>query len=351
MHILGTKRRRGENHEGLIPCTVAKPSEGLFITISEVPLITVDEEADETPVVTGPAVADIEPAVLGTGPAVQNMEPAVSDREPAVRDKGLSLYGISHNILMPECDIDRAVKHLRESGGPMLYIEVFDMYYGIQKAALIKDKLQEKATKGYLGVVESKYIAMQEFNCVIAYHDGSFVNGLSRLHSGPEVSICGYSFSFSKAICDGMNEINVAVKKDPSSRGQFQDCNFAIQDCNFIVSHRVRLLMVGMDHAPAHHLMEMMKWKLIFRSIRHPWDDGYQRIWWIGNIGGVHNLPPVTFCNCYHSIPEWFTRRGLDSNLPSIQTVMVQGRSSPSDRHHFRMEMMLRPFALSPIGR
>ena len=41
----------------------------------------VDEEADETPVVTGPAVADIEPAVLGTGPAVQNMEPAVSDRE------------------------------------------------------------------------------------------------------------------------------------------------------------------------------------------------------------------------------------------------------------------------------
>ena len=68
--------------------TVASPSERKLIKISELPLLTVDEEADETPVVTGPAVADIEPAVLGTGPAVQNMEPAVSDREHAVRDKG-----------------------------------------------------------------------------------------------------------------------------------------------------------------------------------------------------------------------------------------------------------------------
>ena len=181
---------------------------------------------------------------------------------------------------------------------------------------------------------------MQEFNCVIAYQDGSFVNGLSRLHSGPEVSICGYSFSFSKTICDGMNEINVAVKKDPSSRGQFQDCNFAIQDCNFIVSHRVRLLMGGMSHAPARDLINMIKTKLILRSIRHPWDDGYQRIWWIGNIGRVRYLPQVIF--------DDFTPgqgHGLDFSLRSDETVIVQGLYTRSV-HHFRMEMMLRPFAL-----
>ena len=90
MHTLGTEHRRDEDHEKFIPCTVAYPSESLHTIISEVPLITVDEEADETPVVTGPAVAGIEPAVIGTGPAVRNMEPAVSGSEHDVRDKGLS---------------------------------------------------------------------------------------------------------------------------------------------------------------------------------------------------------------------------------------------------------------------
>ena len=320
------------------------------------PTDIVEDAADETPVVTGSAVADIEPAVLGTGPAVQKMEPAVSDREPAVRNKGLSsdddgeeseledddpdyTFGISHNILMPACDIDRAVKHLRESGGLILYLEVCDRDHGIQKAKSIKDKLQKEETKGYQGVVESKYVAMQEFNCVIAYQYGSFVKGLSRLPSGPDASICGYSFSFSKAICGGMNEINVAVMKDPSSRGPWQCFNCTLADYDFMLYNRVRLFMAHMFHDNAVLLRNMINTKLTLREIQHPWGYGYHRIWWIGNIGGLQ-LPPGLFKPCLDYTPG--RGHAWDYCLPHIETVRVMGICGVS-AYHFRMEMLLPP--------
>ena len=144
-----------------------------------------------------------------------------------------------------------------------------------------------------------------------------------------------------------MNVINVAVRKDPSSRGHYQyytkegEVSIAIADYNFIVSHRVRLLMAHMDTEPACLLQNKINKRLILTVIRHPVTGcGYQRIWWIGNIGRVRYLPQVIF--------DDFTPgqgHGLDFSLRSDETVIVQGLYTRSV-HHFRMEMMLRPFAL-----
>ena len=133
-----------------------------------------------------------------------------------------------------------------------------------------------------------------------------------------------------------MNDMTVAVRKDPLARGCFKDWHFTSKDKAFIMENCVRLLMTNQYAGPADDLLQALRSHYKVAALSHPWCNA-TRIWWIGNIGTVRADSPYDRFAADWTPPH--PRGSLEHNLEPIEQINVKWLRPVVAAHHYSMHM------------
>ena len=237
----------------------------------------------------------------------------------------------THHVLSPDIDVLSFFTHLDEFGSMIAFVEVqgSNADDANHHAKLLDKRINRDGDVG-------KYGAYREGNSIIAYRRDGLIFEACPVPTPPEYSLCGYTFQFWKQI-GGLWEISVAVVKSPLSRGLHANENSSILDAEFVDGLNIQVLMGNLEGMSAINLLEQLRNYTSVNVITHPWSYD-QRIWWMGNIGRVHDSSPATLAQLTYFAGMTHKAKQNDSKRPLIQKVSVK-KMKPLNHHHFIIGM------------